>query len=77
MTNTPDLAVAETYDEPMNELETLKVTDRCDGCGAQAMRRVELASGAELLFCNHDFKKHKEKLEEQEARVIEEVLVPA
>lgn len=40
----------------------LSATDRCDGCGAQAYVRVELAEGAELLFCGHHARQHEVKL---------------
>ena len=36
-------------------------TDRCDGCGARAAHRVELAAG-ELLFCEHHWREHKDHL---------------
>ena len=39
----------------------LKVSDRCDSCGAQAFVLVELING-ELLFCGHHYNKHSEKL---------------
>lgn len=77
MENSPTLETNEAYSEPMNELETLTNLDRCDGCAAQAMRRVELASGGELLFCVHHYEKHSDALAKAEARVIEEVMVPA
>ena len=44
------------------ELPGLNATDRCDRCGAQAYVRVELASGAELLFCAHHAREHEDKL---------------
>jgi hypothetical protein len=31
----------------------LTATDRCDRCGAQALVRATMTSGAELLFCAH------------------------
>lgn len=41
--------------------------DRCDRCGAAARVRAKLASGAELLFCQHHANKHQAKLAEQAA----------
>jgi hypothetical protein len=40
----------------------LTANDRCDRCGAQAYLRVELAEGAELLFCAHHAREHGDKL---------------
>ena len=40
----------------------LTANDRCDRCGAQAYLRVELAEGAELLFCAHHAREHGEKI---------------
>lgn len=48
----------------------LTAQDRCDGCGAQAIKRVELKSGDELLFCNHHYNKSSDNLEKAEARVV-------
>ncbi len=31
----------------------LTAADRCDRCGAQALVRATMVSGAELLFCAH------------------------
>jgi hypothetical protein len=42
----------------------LSAVDRCDRCGAQAYVRVELAGGAELLFCAHHARQHEDKLRE-------------
>jgi hypothetical protein len=41
--------------------------DRCDRCGAAARVRATLASGAELLFCQHHANKHEAKLVEASA----------
>lgn len=46
------------------QLSGLSAIDRCDRCGAQAYVRVELASGAELLFCAHHARQHEDKLRE-------------
>ncbi len=40
----------------------LTAHDRCDRCCAQAYLRVELAEGAELLFCAHHAREHGDKL---------------
>lgn len=37
----------------------LRLTDRCDRCGAAAYVRVTLPSGMDLLFCGHDFATHE------------------
>lgn len=42
----------------------LTAGDRCDRCGAQAYLRVELAGGADLLFCAHHAREHGDKLRE-------------
>jgi hypothetical protein len=44
------------------QLTGLSAVDRCDRCGAQAYVRVELAGGAELLFCAHHARQHEDKL---------------
>lgn len=46
------------------QLTGLSAIDRCDRCGAQAYVRVELAGGAELLFCAHHARQHEDKLRE-------------
>jgi len=46
------------------ETATLTSADRCDRCGAQAFVRVELASGADLLFCGHHARQHETRLRE-------------
>ena len=38
--------------------------DRCDRCGAAARVRATLASGGELLFCQHHANEHEAKLME-------------
>lgn len=50
----------------------LTAADRCDRCGAQAYLRVELASGAELLFCAHHAREHGDKLREVAVSVQDE-----
>lgn len=51
---------------------TLTAGDRCDRCGAQAYLRVELAGGAELLFCAHHAREHGDKLREIAVSVHDE-----
>jgi hypothetical protein len=50
----------------------LTAADRCDRCGAQAFLRVELAEGAELLFCAHHAREHGEKLRQVAINVYDE-----
>jgi len=45
----------------------LTAADRCDRCGAAAMVRAVLPSGAELLFCGHHARKHASRLKELSA----------
>lgn len=49
----------------------LKVSDRCDACGAQAFFLVELKTG-ELAFCRHHFSKHESSLLEIAIDVYDE-----
>jgi hypothetical protein len=37
-------------------------SDRCDRCGAAAVLRAVLGSGAELLFCGHHAREHGGRL---------------
>jgi hypothetical protein len=37
-------------------------SDRCDRCGAAAQTRVNLPTGAELLFCGHHTRAHAPRL---------------
>jgi hypothetical protein len=48
----------------LEDVYQLTTADRCDSCGAQAYVRVDMPSGAELLFCAHHGKKYQEKLSE-------------
>jgi hypothetical protein len=50
----------------------LTAGDRCDRCGAQAYLRVELAEGAELLFCAHHAREHGDKLRQVAVNVHDE-----
>lgn len=45
-----------------SEYDALKVTDRCDRCGARATTRAVLASGLDLLFCSHHARAHEDAL---------------
>lgn len=56
---------------PEPVVSTLKVSDRCDQCGAQAYAWVLLESG-ELLFCAHHWTKYQEPLREKAIRIIDE-----
>lgn len=51
---------------------TLKATDRCDRCGAQAYVRVALPAGGELLFCGHHFRDHEAPLRQVGAAIVDE-----
>lgn len=51
---------------------TLKATDRCDRCGAQAYVRVDLKTGGGLLFCAHHAREHLPKLHALAANVVDE-----
>ncbi|WP_153303084.1 DUF7455 domain-containing protein [Aeromicrobium choanae] len=46
------------------EFPALTATDRCDRCGAQALVRVELPSGTDLVFCGHHARQHETRLRE-------------
>lgn len=57
----------------------LKVTDRCDKCGAQAFVQGTMPSGFSLYFCNHHANSkgrtgisNLEALREQGATIIDE-----
>ncbi len=54
------------------ERPALNATDRCDRCGAQAYVRVELAGGAELLFCAHHAREHEDKLRDVAVSIHDE-----
>jgi ribosomal protein L37E len=49
----------------------LKMSDRCDRCGAQAFVIVKLVAG-ELYFCGHHFNKYDEALNKVSFEVIDE-----
>ncbi|MGI5169934.1 DUF7455 domain-containing protein [Spirillospora sp. CA-253888] len=47
-----------TVIEHVRHGEPLKVTDRCDRCGAQAFVRIEFG-GLDLLFCGHHYRRNE------------------
>ncbi|MGB7981032.1 MAG: hypothetical protein WCF36_09610 [Candidatus Nanopelagicales bacterium] len=47
----------------------LSAADRCDRCGAQAVARATLSSGAHLLFCGHHLRAHEASLRAASARI--------
>ena len=49
----------------------LKISDRCDRCGAQAFVTVKMVAG-ELYFCGHHFNKYDEALSKVSFEVIDE-----
>lgn len=49
---------------PTIDARELTAMDRCDRCGAQAYVRTVLASGSELLFCNHHWHENAGRLRE-------------
>lgn len=52
------------------ELDTaLSADDRCDRCGAQAVGRATMSSGAQLLFCGHHLRTHEAGLRAASARI--------
>ncbi len=50
----------------------LTATDRCDRCGAQAYIRATMASGFDLLLCNHHFVENEAQLREIAADIHNE-----
>jgi hypothetical protein len=50
----------------------LKVTDRCDRCGAQAYVRVMLPGRRELLFCAHHNRQHASALAKIAVEILDE-----
>jgi hypothetical protein len=47
----------------------LTAADRCDRCGAQALVRATMASGAELLFCAHHGREYEAGLRAVDADI--------
>lgn len=59
----PDNGVKTTADVNVSlENFSLRTSDRCDACGAQAYFRVVFAGNQELTFCNHHYHKNEGKL---------------
>ena len=50
----------------------LTAADRCDRCGAQALVRATMVSGAELLFCAHHGREYREKLAQVAVEIQDE-----
>jgi len=68
-----DTVDEETVEAPLDLSDVLKITDRCDQCGAQAFIWVNMPnSKAGLLFCNHHFRKNETKLREVAIDFIDE-----
>ncbi len=57
---------------PAMPATVLSADDRCDRCGSQAYLRVELATGAELLFCGHHAHEYGPKLSQLAVAVHDE-----
>lgn len=55
----------------------LTAADRCDRCGAAARVRAVLASGGELLFCQHHANEYAAGLAELAAKIETTPLTPA
>ncbi|MEY4323495.1 MAG: hypothetical protein RL410_1276 [Actinomycetota bacterium] len=51
---------------------TLKASDRCDRCGAQAYVRVVMPGGGQLLFCGHHFSANAQALKSQAVEIVDE-----
>ncbi|QBJ98259.1 hypothetical protein ERC79_21660 [Rhodococcus sp. ABRD24] len=51
----------------------LTAADRCDRCSAGARVRAVLASGGELLFCQHHANEHADRLREMNATIESEI----
>ncbi|GAA4476924.1 hypothetical protein GCM10023094_18010 [Rhodococcus olei] len=48
----------------------LTAADRCDRCGAGARVRAVLATGGELLFCQHHANEHADRLRAMNATIV-------
>lgn len=48
----------------------LTAADRCDRCGAGARVRAVLATGGELLFCQHHANEHVDRLRAMNATIV-------
>lgn len=62
-TVTPTLSPTSTH-------EPLTAFDRCDRCGAQALVRVLLISGGDLVFCGHHAREYDAKLRDLGVRIV-------
>lgn len=58
--------------EQQTQTDTIRVVDRCIGCGGPAYVKVETLELGEFLFCGHDWNKHKAKLEPIAMHVTDE-----
>jgi hypothetical protein len=52
--------------------EILEVTDRCDRCGAQAFFMAAFPDDMVLLFCNHHWHKHENKIVGKAVLIVDE-----
>ncbi|MFC4058818.1 hypothetical protein ACFOWE_10965 [Planomonospora corallina] len=48
--------------EMIPQTDPLKISDRCDQCGAQAFVRVIFRRNQDLLFCGHHYGRHESAL---------------
>lgn len=60
-----------TQDKVEDKKYTLKATDRCDSCSAEALVLVKGVSG-ELMFCGHHYNKNEKALAEFAYEIIDE-----
>ena len=58
----PEATSTDLVESEIQAPTSLKATDRCDVCGAQAYIRAVLSTG-ELLFCSHHGNEKKSQLE--------------
>jgi hypothetical protein len=49
----------------------LKISDRCDRCGAQAFVLVKMVAG-QLMFCGHHYNKHQKSLDKMAFEIVDE-----
>lgn len=50
--------------------EPLTAFDRCDRCGAQALVRVLLSTGGDLVFCGHHARAYDAKLRDLGVQIV-------
>ncbi|WP_344866989.1 DUF7455 domain-containing protein [Planomonospora alba] len=48
--------------EMIPQTDPLRISDRCDQCGAQAFVRVIFRRNRDLLFCGHHYGRHERVL---------------